>query len=88
MLTRAFAADLAKHNITVNAISPGFMRTAMVDEAWKNDPQGYAAKMDAVPMGTPGEPSDLEGLVVYLASDNSRYMTGANLIIDGGYSVW
>lgn len=88
MLTKAFAADLAPYSITVNAISPGYMRTPMVDSFWKKDPEGYAAKMDAVPMGIPGEPEDLDGLVVYLASDSSKYMTGMNLLIDGGYAIW
>jgi NAD(P)-dependent dehydrogenase (short-subunit alcohol dehydrogenase family) len=88
MLTKAFAADLAPYNITVNAISPGYMRTPLVEGSWAKDPVGFAAKMDMVPMGIPGDPQDLNGLVVYLASDSSRYMTGMNLVIDGGYSIW
>lgn len=88
MLTKAFAADLAPYGITVNAISPGYMRTPMVAEFWEKDPEGYAAKMHMVPMGIPGEPKDLDGLVVYLASENSRYITGMNLLIDGGYAIW
>lgn len=88
MLTKSFAVDLAPYNITVNAISPGYMRTPLVADFWEKDPAGYAAKMDAVPMGIPGEPQDLDGLVVYLASDSSKYMTGMNLLIDGGYTIW
>lgn len=88
MLTKAFAADLAPYNITVNAISPGYMRTPLVASAWEKDPEGYAAKMKMVPQGIPGEPQDLDGLVVYLASGSSKYMTGMNLVIDGGYSIW
>jgi gluconate 5-dehydrogenase len=88
MLTKAFAADLAKHGITVNAISPGYMKTPLVEGFWKKDPAGYAEKMAMVPMGIPGDPEDLEGLVVFLASDSSRYMTGVNVLIDGGYTIW
>jgi len=86
-LTKAFASDLAPYNITVNAISPGYMKTPLSASFWAN-PEDSADKCAKIPMGRPGEPEELAGIVVYLASDASSYMTGANLIIDGGYTVW
>lgn len=86
-LTKAYAVDLAPYNITVNAISPGYMRTPLSAPFWE-DPLGSEQKCSRIPMGRPGEPEELAGIVVYLASDLSAYTTGANILIDGGYSVW
>lgn len=85
-LTKAFALDLAKYNITVNSISPGFIRTALSAKFWE-DPVSSAEKLRNIPQGRPGEPEDLNGLAVYLASDASAYMTGSDVIIDGGFTV-
>ncbi|MEZ6111282.1 MAG: SDR family oxidoreductase [Pirellulaceae bacterium] len=86
--TRAVAADWAPHNITVNAICPGgFMTDA--NRRWaKIHPEVIAGFRERIPAGDHGPPEDLGPLAVYLASDASRYMTGAALIIDGGYTVW
>ena len=86
-LTKSLASEWAKHNIRVNSISPGYMKTAMTAETLKTD----VAKdywLYLTPMQRPGLPHELGGAVVYLASDASSFMTGADLIIDGGYTVW
>jgi NAD(P)-dependent dehydrogenase (short-subunit alcohol dehydrogenase family) len=88
LLTKAFAVDLAEYSITVNAISPGYMRTPLVADFWESDPGALHDKMAVTPMGRPGEPEELVGLVIYLASDSSTYMTGSNILIDGGYTCW
>lgn len=85
-LTKAFALDLAKHNITVNSISPGYVRTALSAKFWE-DPQSSGDKLRATPLGRPGEPEDLNGLAIYIASDASAYMTGSDVIIDGGFTI-
>lgn len=85
-LTKAFALDLARHKITVNCISPGYIRTALSAKFWE-DPQSSGDKLRATPLGRPGEPEDLNGLAVYLASDASAFMTGSDVIIDGGFTV-
>lgn len=84
--TKATAVDWAKHDITVNAICPGgFMTDA--NKRWEKIHPEVIDKMRAnVPMGDYGIPEDLGPLAVYLACDASRYMTGATLIIDGGYT--
>jgi len=85
--TRAVAADWAKHGITVNAICPGgFMTDANI--RWsKTHPEIIENFMRNIPMGDYGKPDDLGPLAVYLASEASRYMTGAALVIDGGYTL-
>lgn len=86
--TRATAADWAAHGVTVNAICPGgFMTDA--NRRWARERPDIIASFKAqIPMGDFGQPEDLGPLAVYLASDASRYMTGAALVIDGGYTLW
>jgi gluconate 5-dehydrogenase len=86
--TRAIAADWAVHKITVNAILPGGFMTEP-NQRWSQiHPEIIARFRDNIPLGDFGQPEDLGPLAVYLASDASRYMTGAGLVIDGGYSLW
>jgi gluconate 5-dehydrogenase len=86
--TRATAADWAPHGITVNAILPGgFMTDANL--RWRQiHPEVIETFQQQIPMGRYGEPQELGPLAVYLASDASAYMTGAALVIDGGYTLW
>jgi NAD(P)-dependent dehydrogenase (short-subunit alcohol dehydrogenase family) len=86
--TRAVAADWAPHGVTVNAIAPGgFMTDA--NRRWFRERPALRQEIEAViPMGRLGEPEELGPLAVYLASDASSYMTGALLVIDGGYTLW
>ncbi|MCA9174470.1 MAG: SDR family oxidoreductase [Planctomycetales bacterium] len=86
-LTRAAAVDWAPHGITVNAICPGpFMTDANL--RWKREyPDMIEGILKLIPVGAYGEPDDLGPLAVYLASDASRFMTGAALVIDGGYTL-
>jgi gluconate 5-dehydrogenase len=86
--TRATAADWAPHGVTVNAILPGgFMTEA--NQRWKQiHPEVIETFLQQIPMGRYGDPDELGPLAVYLASDASAYMTGASLVIDGGYTLW
>jgi NAD(P)-dependent dehydrogenase (short-subunit alcohol dehydrogenase family) len=86
--TRACAADWAPHRITVNAILPGGFMTEPNQRWAKVHPQVIETFRAQIPMGDFGRPEDLGPLAVYLASDASRYMTGAALVIDGGYTLW
>jgi gluconate 5-dehydrogenase len=86
--TRAVAADWAVHQITVNAILPGGFMTEP-NQRWLNlHPEVIERFRANIPLGDFGRPEDLGPLAVYLASDASRYMTGAALVIDGGYTLW
>ena len=86
--TRAVAADWAPHRINVNAILPGgFMTEA--NQRWKQiHPEVIETFQQQIPMGRYGEPDELGPLAVYLASEASSYMTGAAIVIDGGYTLW
>jgi gluconate 5-dehydrogenase len=86
--TRAVAADWAPHRVTVNAIAPGAFLTESNLRWSRLNPAMMETFKAQIPMGEFGRPEDLGPLVVYLASDASRYMTGAVLVIDGGYTVW
>lgn len=86
--TRATAADWAPHGITVNAICPGVFMTEPNQRWARERPEVIDGIKARTPTGTFGDPEDLGPLAVYLASDASRFMTGASLVIDGGYTLW
>ncbi|HEX2501218.1 MAG TPA: SDR family oxidoreductase [Methylomirabilota bacterium] len=86
--TRAVAADWAPHRVTVNAIAPGAFLTEPIVRWSRLKPAVIETFKAQIPIGEFGRPEDLGPLAVYLASDASRYMTGAVLVIDGGYTAW
>jgi sorbose reductase len=81
-LTKAMAVELAPHNIRVNSVSPGYIRTELVEPLAEYHRQ-WEPK---IPLGRMGRPEELTGLYLYLASDASSYMTGSDVVIDGGYT--
>jgi NAD(P)-dependent dehydrogenase (short-subunit alcohol dehydrogenase family) len=86
--TRATAVDWAPYRITVNAICPGGFMTEPNVRWSKLHPEVIQTFRSQIPLGDFGQPEDLGPLAVYLASEASRYMTGATLVIDGGYTLW
>jgi gluconate 5-dehydrogenase len=87
-LTRSVAADWAPRGVTVNAIAPGGFMTDANRRWQRENPDVIEEFIAQVPMGRLGEPDEIGPLALYLASDASSYMTGAVLVIDGGYTVW
>jgi len=85
-LTRSLAVEWASRGVRVNAISPGFMDTPMA-RPFFDDPEIGGVWFSRIPMGRPGRPEELGPLAVYLAGDASSYVTGANFVIDGGYTA-
>jgi 2-deoxy-D-gluconate 3-dehydrogenase len=83
-LTRLLACELAVHKINVNAIAPGYMATDNT-KALREDPVRSKSILDRIPAGRWGEPSDLQGIAVFLASDASSYMNGYTVAVDGGW---
>jgi NAD(P)-dependent dehydrogenase (short-subunit alcohol dehydrogenase family) len=89
-MTRSLAAEWAPKNIRVNSISPGYTKTALVDKLLES-PEGKTMLpkwLEKIPLGRMASTGDLQGAVVYLASPASDYMTGSDIIIDGGYCCW
>ena len=84
-LTRAMAIELAPHDIRVNALAPGYIQTDL-NRNFINSPAGQAMK-ERIPQQRFGQPEDLNGPLLLLASDHSRHMTGATLVVDGGHSA-
>ncbi|MEK7536887.1 MAG: SDR family oxidoreductase [Patescibacteria group bacterium] len=85
-LTRALAKDWAKYGIRVNSISPGYMHTAMTAKSYA-DPEARAARLERAMIKRYGEPKELVGAAVFLASGASSYVTGSDITVDGGWSV-
>jgi glucose 1-dehydrogenase len=85
-LTHAMALDLAAHGIRVNAVAPGPTLTGLTRASYA-DPERRRATIAQIPLGRLGEPQDLVGAVLFLASDESRWMTGSTVTVDGGYNA-
>ncbi|OIO45846.1 MAG: hypothetical protein AUJ31_03100 [Parcubacteria group bacterium CG1_02_39_15] len=83
-MTEALAVELAPFNIRVNAISPGAIETPMVD-LLKTDPKTMEGVLARVPLHRMGKPEEVSNLVLFLVSDDSSYMTGSTVVIDGGW---
>jgi NAD(P)-dependent dehydrogenase (short-subunit alcohol dehydrogenase family) len=86
MLTKSLALEWVDHGIRVNAIAPGYMITPPVLDLQREDPDRWNQWMSRVPMGRAGQPPELQGAAVFLASDASSYVTGSILTVDGGYT--
>jgi NAD(P)-dependent dehydrogenase (short-subunit alcohol dehydrogenase family) len=87
-LTRCMAGEWAKYNIQVNSISPGYYLTDINKAFIRENQDFFERSIRRVPMGRWGDPDEIGEIAVFLASAAADYMTGANLVIDGGYTAW
>ncbi len=85
-LSRALAVDYAVHGIRVNSLVPGYIRTDMTEFSYKQQDL-YQKRTERTILGRWGAPEDLNGAAIFLASDASRYVTGIDLIVDGGWTA-
>ena len=86
LMTKNDALIYAKDNIRVNSVHPGFIWTPLVEELGKNNPE-FRKQLDSLhPIGHVGEPKDIAYGILYLVSDESKFVTGSELVIDGGYT--
>jgi NAD(P)-dependent dehydrogenase (short-subunit alcohol dehydrogenase family) len=91
MLTKAMALDHAHENIRVNCICPSLVETEMVKSLFPDTPEGRAirdARLAGIPLGRMGKPADVAELAVYLASEESSWLTGVAIPLDGGLSAY
>ncbi len=83
-ITKCMAVEWSKYNINVNAIAPGYFRTPLT-QPLQNDPERSAKILSRIPMQRWGDPDDLKGIAVFLASEASDYVTGQVIFVDGGW---
>ena len=86
-MTKVMAIEWAKHNIHVNAIGPTYFETPLV-AALRDDPERFRFINERTPMGRWGQPEELEGTVIFLASRASDFVTGQTIYVDGGWTIW
>jgi len=86
-MTKVMAIEWAPYNITVNAIGPTYFETPLVARL-RDDPERYQFIVDRTPMKRWGQPEELEGIVIFLASKASDFITGQTIFIDGGWTAW
>lgn len=85
MLTKAMALELAPAGIRVNALAPGVTKTDMAMSRLSVDDEAMARTLQHIPMGRLAEPDEMSGAAIFLASDESSYVSGITLFVDGGY---
>jgi 3-oxoacyl-[acyl-carrier protein] reductase len=83
-VTRASAVELAKYNILVNSVAPGFVNTELTKK--NNSPEDIAKLSELIPAGRLAEPDEIAEMVYFLCSDKNTYMTGQTIFLDGGFS--
>lgn len=83
-MSKSLAQEMAPRGITVNCVAPGFIKSAMTDVLTDAQKQKI---LDAIPLGSMGEPADIAAAVVYLASEQARYVTGQTLHVNGGMAM-
>ena len=86
-MTKVMAIEWAGHGVNVNAIGPTYFETPLV-AALRNDPERFRFINERTPMGRWGQPEELEGTLIYLASRASDFVTGQTIYVDGGWTIW
>ncbi|HEX9191528.1 MAG TPA: SDR family oxidoreductase, partial [Candidatus Deferrimicrobiaceae bacterium] len=86
-MTKVMAIEWAPHNVNVNAIGPTYFETPLV-AVLRDDPERFRFINERTPMGRWGQPEELEGTVIFLASKASDFITGQTIYVDGGWTIW
>lgn len=88
MMTKSLAAEWARRGVRVNSVSPGYIGTELVKNVLAQSDEWREIWTEMTPVGHIGEPLDVAHAVLFLASDASKFATGSNLVVDGGYTAW
>ena len=86
MLTKVLAKELGQHNIQINTLAPGLIKTDFSKALWE-DENTYHKIVKSIPQGKMGTPEDISGMALYLASDASDFITGSIFTVDGGITT-
>lgn len=87
LFSKTIALETARDNIRVNSVHPGMIWTSMQEVAIRDNPEQYDILTASIPMGKMGEPLDIANCILFLASDEARYITGAEFVVDGGMTA-
>jgi len=87
-LTKALAVEWARHNVRVNAIAPSYIQTDMAKRDIESDQRILQFNLSKIPMRRGGQPNEVAGCVVFLASEASSFITGETIAVDGGWLAW
>ena len=84
---RSLAVEWGPHGVTVNAVGPGIIKTPLTMAYMEQHPERVTATIEHTPLGRLGEPEDVAAVVVFLASEQARFITGQTIYVDGGISA-
>ncbi|HZK04575.1 MAG TPA: SDR family oxidoreductase [Actinomycetaceae bacterium] len=88
MVTKSLAGEWGRRGVRINAISPGYTATAILDQVIAQQPDWTDTWFRETPMGRPATTAEVAAVVRFLASDAAQFMTGSNVVVDGGYTAW
>lgn len=87
-MSKVIGAEWGEYGVRVNSISPGYIGTEMTRPSMEANPDWTRAWLERIPLGRVGDPDEVVNVILFLASDASSYVTGTDVVVDGGYTVW